>query len=318
MVIQTRYDTANVAPSESFAYWREAVCDSYVQLGCETDHRHNFSGSIEIAHHSTLSISKVCGKSHRVRRRKRDIRSASNPYFLLSLQTAKTSQVSQFGQSAVLQTGDMALYASTEPYSLDLTDNFSQMVIQVPAATLLSRLPNAEMLSAQRIDGTSGIGKLVRQNILAFSKYVDDTDPTVRALVQQTLIDLIATGLASGETTKLELSSPEQQIMLRARTFIGENISNPDLNRDTVAAEMGMSVRRLNAIFSKRDNSLSGLIRQMRLDAVASNLGDPRFCAQSISEIAFRHGFSNMQNFSTLFKNHFGSTPRDYRHSKSH
>jgi len=305
----TVYETGTVLPKERFAYWRDAVCESYVQLGCDTEHRYDFSGSIVVERHSILSISKVAGRSHCVTRRKQDIGLATDPYFLMSLQTANTSRITQFGRTAELSAGDMALYSSTDPYSLDLAEDFSKMVVQLPADRLLARLPNAQMMTAQCINGQGGIGKLVRENIIAFSNHADNSDPTVQVLVQDMLIDLIATGLASGQSVHAEMSSPEQHVMLRAKSFIHENLSNPDLDRQMVAKELGMSVRRLNAIFAKEDKSLSNFIRQKRLDGVGGDLRDPRFIGQSISEIAF----SNMQNFSTLFRNSFGSSPRDYR-----
>lgn len=316
MDIQTRYDTDDVAPANRFAYWRESVCDSYVRLGCDAENRRDFKGLIEIARHSVLSISKVAGLAHRVERRKRDINTASDAFFLLSLQTAESSRVTQHGKTAVLRRGDMALYSSTDPYTLQLTDDgFSQTVVQLPAAKLIGRLPNAEMLTARTIDGQLGIGKLVRENILAFSEHVNTANPTLQSLLQDTLIDLIATGLAAHGSDKVELSSPEQHVMLRVKSFIRNHLADPDLDRNTVASEMGMSVRRLNDIFAKEDSSISGFIRSARLDGAASDLKDTRFDCLSISEIAFRYGFSNMQNFSTIFRSNFDQSPRAYRTS---
>lgn len=314
MNFQARYDTDAVRQNDRFAYWRESVCDSYVQLGCDTENRSNFRGLIEIARHSVLSISKVSGLSHRVERRKRDIRSATDSYFLLSLQASKTASLSQFGKTAILNPGDMALYSSTDPYSLNLLDDeFAQTVVQLPTAKLIERLPNAEMLTARRIDGQTGIGKLVRENILAFSEHVNTPNPTVQALLQDTLVDLIATGLASHSADRVELSSPEQHVILRAKSFVRANLCDPELDRNRVAAEIGMSVRRLNEIFSKEDETVSGFIRRSRLEATSQALKDPRYAQQSISEIAFRFGFSNMQNFSTTFRNFFGKSPREFR-----
>lgn len=313
MDVQTRYDTADVPFKDRFSYWQEAVCDSYVRLGCDSKERRNFSGLIEISRHSALSISRVGGKAHSVRRRKRDIRTATDPFFLLSLQTARSSRITQFGQTADLTVGDMALYSSTDPYELELTDDFSQMVVQLPKEKLLARLPNAEMMTARKIDGQSGIGALVRQNILAFSDHASTSNATLQALVQETLIDLIATGLASQDGSRFELSSPEQHVMLRAKSFIRNRMGDAALDRNLVADEIGMSVRRLNAIFSKEGKSLSSFIRESRLDAVANDLHDVRFVALSISEIAIKYGFENFQNFSTSFRSHFGTSPRDYR-----
>jgi len=58
------------------------------------------------------------------------------------------------------------------------------------------------------------------------------------------------------------------------------------LDRNLVANETAMSVRRINAIFAKEDTSLSVFIRQSRLNAVARDQTDPRFTSLLISEIA--------------------------------
>lgn len=313
MDVQSRYDTNDVPPRDRFAYWRESVCASYVQLGCEAENSPKFNGSIEIARYSVLSLSRVSGLKHRVERRKRDIRSATDAYFLLSLQTAKAASVSQFGKTAVLRPGDMALYSSTAPYTLQLTDEFSQTVVQLPMSKLLERLPNAELLTACRIDGQAGIGKLVRENVLAFAQHVNSPNATLQSLLQDTLIDLIATGLAAHGSHKLELSSPEQHVMLRAKSFIRSNLDDPNLDRNRVAQQVGISVRRLSDIFSKHDESLSAFIRRVRLEGVSADLNDPRYAQQTIGEIAFRYGFSNLQNFSTTFRGYFGESPRSYR-----
>ena len=315
MALRHRYDTDRISEVDRFAFWREAVCESYVQLGCETDRRRDFRGLIEIDRHSALSVSRVTGTAHAVERRRRDIREASESYFLLSLQTAQSSTLTQFGKTTRLTPGDMALYSSADPYSLSLDADFGQIVVQLPSAKLLNRLPNADMLTANKFSGQSGIGKLVRENILAFSNHMDTSNQTVRSLLQETLIDLIATGLAAGSSEKLELSSPEQQVLLRTRSFVRGQLSDPDLDRNRVASEISMSVRRLNDILSKEGESISSFIRRIRLESAAEELKEERLSRLSISEIAFRNGFSNTQHFSTLFRSHFGRSPRDFRRS---
>ena len=309
----THYDTSSVLVRDRFAYWREAVCDSFVQLGCETEQQHDFTGRLDIVRHSVLSVSHVTGNAHTVERRPSDIGRSKDPYFLLSLQTEKTAHISQFGNSSILHPGDMAIYTSSDPYQLHLTQGFSQTVVQLPKDRLLQRLPNAHKYAAQRIDGKSGIGRLVRENIHAFSDLVISADPTLQSLIQDMLIDLIATGLASIKGSNAELTSPEEHILLRTKSYIRTNISDPDMDRNTVAAATGMSVRRLNDIFSKEHHSLSSYIRDVRIEAVKNQLVDPRFAALSISEIAMRNGFNNFQHFSALFKGKTTQSPRAFR-----
>jgi len=313
MVKQTRYDTADIRKQDRFAFWQEAVCNSYVQLGCDASNRTDFNGSIDVSHYSVLSISRVQGKAHSVQRRHRDIRKATDAYFLLSLQIDNTSRISQFGETAELSSGDMAIYSSTDPYALQLSDGFSQVVVQLPKERLLARLPNAESMAAKKIDGNSGLGQLVRDSILNLSHYADSSSETLQSLVQETLIDLIATGLASQQDDSPALSCPEQHVMLRVKTHLRNHIGDPSLDRQKLANEIGMSVRRLNAIFAKEGTSISAYIRQSRFNGVAQELKDARFATLSISEIACKYGFVNFQHFSKSFRTHFGMSPREYR-----
>ncbi|MYA88068.1 MAG: helix-turn-helix domain-containing protein [Boseongicola sp. SB0662_bin_57] len=308
-----RYSTVDIAPRDRFAFWREAVCESYVQLGCEAPKTAQFSGELSIARHSVLSISDVSGAEHSVVRRKRDIRSATEEYFLVSLQRENTSRITQFGKQSVLRPGDIGVYDSAYPYLLELGERFSKTVLQFPKDHLLDRLPVARMMGGTRIDGQSGIGKLVRENTLSLTEHLNGSDPTVAALLQDTLIDLIATGLAAGRGDVVDLSSPEQHVVMRVRSFIASHYSDPGLDRNRVAEEAGMSVRRLNGIFAKHDSSITEEIRRRRLETVAAQLRDPRYGSQSISEIALNCGFNNLQHFSTVFRTAYGTTPRAYR-----
>ena len=54
MDIQTRYDTNDTTERDRFAYWHDAVCDSYVQLGCDRKNTRDFKGMLEIVRHSVL------------------------------------------------------------------------------------------------------------------------------------------------------------------------------------------------------------------------------------------------------------------------
>jgi AraC-like DNA-binding protein len=307
------YSTAEIAPRDRFAYWREAVCASYVQLGCEAAATTGFCGTLEIERHRGLAISKVAGSEHSVLRRPGDIRAASDADFLVSLQMRNSSRLTQSGRTSVLRAGDMAIYDSTRPYVLELGESFSQTVLQFPRERLLARLPAAQTIGGTLIGGRGGLSRLVRESILAFSGHLPSGRSPLAAQLQETLIDLVATGLAAVSGAQAELSSPDRQALLRARAFIADHIREPTLDRSRVAAATGLSVRRLNGLFQAEGTSIGEEIRRKRLATVASALRDPRFGALSISEIAFSCGYTNLQHFSTLFRAAFGRTPRDYR-----
>lgn len=312
MTTQVKFDTESVHERDRFAYWKEAVCDTYVQLGCETVEEQDFCGTISLNRLSNLSLSFVSGSAHDVSRRRTDISKSTNEYFLLSLQVRNRSSISQAGRTAELLPGDCALYSSTDRYNLHLTDNFEQLVVQMPKRQLLARVPQADLLTACRIPGTTQIGAVIGNSILGFARSDYNCD-LIRSYVQDTLIDLVATGLSSIKDFNYELSLPEQHIFLRARTYIYSNLSNPDLDRTSVAKAVGISVRRLGEIFMHNGYSIGTYIRTARFERIATELLDPRLKNQTISEIAMKWGLNNFQYFSKTFRALYGISPREFR-----
>ncbi len=143
------YSTADISPRDRFAFWRETVCDCYVQLGCEAPKATGFSGDLSITRHSVIAISNVSGAIHSVVRRKRDIRASTAEYFLFSLQRKNSSRITQFENQSVLRPDDIGIYDSAHPYLLELGEGFSKTVLQLPKDRLLARLPDAQMMAGE-------------------------------------------------------------------------------------------------------------------------------------------------------------------------
>lgn len=309
----TLLSTGSVGQTERFAFWREAICESYVLLDCECDDPDLFDGEILLNRMSRLSTSFVKGSQQFVQRRKKDISRSSEASFLISLQLAGDGVISQCGREAYLQRGDFALYSSEDRYSLNLPSGFRQLVVQIPRAELLGRLPKADLLTGITVSSQSAIGGIINDSVLRLISAIDQSGDAVRQCMQDTIVDLFVMGLASLDAAKHQLSKPEQQILLRADGIIRSNLHNPDFNRHTLADRMGMSVRRLSEIYQNDKRSISSTIRDMRLNRIAADLKDSRYLRQTISDIAFRWGVVNQQSLARNFKDMFGTTPRDYR-----
>lgn len=305
--------TCNVEEKDRFAYWREAVCESYVMLDCQCDRPETFQGEILLNRMSRLSTSFVTGSQQLVRRRRKDVARETEESFLISLQLAQQGTISQCGRSAVLRPGDFTLYSSTDRYSIDLQEGFRQLVVQIPREDLLGRLPKADLLTGITVSGTSAIGRIAGQSALRLVDTIDSTGPAVHQYLQNTIVDLFVTGLASVQEMKFELSLPEQQILLRADAIIHAHLKDPEFDRQALAQAMGLSVRRLTEIFQIDDRSISSTIRDMRLQNIAEDLSNPQFTRLSIREIALKWGISNHQSLIRNFKARYGMTPSAYR-----
>lgn len=305
--------TESVRKTEGFAYWREAVCDAYVHLDCQCDRPDDFHGEILLNRLSRLSASFVSGSQQSVRRRRRDIARAGEESFLISLQMQKDGGVLQDGRQARLRPGDFALYSSVDRYNLELPDGFRQLVVQIPRNMLLSRMPDADLMTGIAVSGNSVMGRIIHDSAVRLVSAIDQSPAQIQHALQDTVVDLFVTGLASLRDARYELSRPEQQILLRADAEIRANLQDPDFDRSSLAAILGLSLRRLSELYRSDGRSISSEIRALRLDRIAADLKDSRYARHSIGEIAYRWGIPNQQSLTRMFKERFGKSPREYR-----
>lgn len=311
--MEQRFNTQHAHPADRFAYWREAVCNSYVQLDCATDAPHRFQGRIDLKRREYLSSSLVTGSNQTVSRGQNQVSRTGEESFLVSLQLEKTGFIEQNGRLARLEPGDFALYSSSSRYRLTLPDSFSQLVLQFPKADFLARLPSAEGLTAMTAPTKDGFGKIAREVLSRLVSALDETPPQAQVSSQQAIIDLLVAAFAVMAPGGYQLHSHDQLTLLRARAFIGKHLADPKLNREAVAREVGLSVRRLNEIFQADRSSITRDIANARQNRIAADLSNPQFARHSVSEIAFAGGISNFQSFSRAFRRRFGKTPSEYR-----
>lgn len=310
------YSTTHIAPQQRFEYWRDVICDEYLPISCDTPDRSGFEGEIKMNRLTRIAVSRVQGSPQIVRRGKSEIGRSNEAYFMISLQMSGKGVVSQGGRSAVLHPGDFAIYATTEPYEILCDMPVDQLILQLPYEFLLSSLPQAEMLTARKVEAATPLGGMLSRQLQNCTEMVADQSQVVQRHMQDMLIYTVATGLAALSPQAATLSRPEHLLLTRAKAFVRANLRNHDLNRDGVARAMGMSSRNLARAFARDGQAISAYIRQARMEAIAADLADPRFVRFSITELSCKWGITNAQHLSKLFKDSFGQSPRAYRRAQ--
>jgi AraC-like DNA-binding protein len=126
------------------------------------------------------------------------------------------------------------------------------------------------------------------------------------------LSELVGRALADGTE---ELKPTDAAALRGAYTLIGRNLADPELSPGLVARELRISIRTLHAMFERSEESFGGYVRKQRLAQCAADLGN-KADRRSISEIAWRWGFSDSAHFSRIFRNAYGLSPREFRTEK--
>ncbi len=108
----------------------------------------------------------------------------------------------------------------------------------------------------------------------------------------------------------IKVVTSDEKLIARFNAKLKEQISNPDLNVDSISKELGISRVHLNRRLKTITNDSPGnYIRSYRLKHAAWLLLNKNM---AIAEIAYAVGFSSQAYFSNIFKEHYGMSPTEY------
>lgn len=110
---------------------------------------------------------------------------------------------------------------------------------------------------------------------------------------------------------QLEIQSPDEALMERIMDVINKNLSDSDLSVDMIAKQVGISRVHLHRKMKELTNQTPhSFIRNIRLKQAAKMLKESN---NNVTDVMYICGFSNAASFSTMFKNLYGCSPREYK-----
>jgi AraC-like DNA-binding protein len=308
------HTTAEVAAARRFAFWREAVCETFVQLDCERLSDRPFAGEITTATTSTANFSRVKSRDHQVTRTARRIRQATEETVLVSLYLDGAGTIRQDGREAALRPGNFALYDSTRPYTLHLPGDFEQIVLHMPRDRMMHALGRTEPYTAIAVDGGTATGALALSCLREVAAIVPTADPDTADRLSGVAASLVAAAL--GERLGHMPAAPtwpRASLLYRAKAAIEDSLQLAELDTRFLAKRLTVSPRYLQALFQEEGTTVSAFIRERRLDRCREELSNPRLAGRSIGEVAYAAGFSDLAHFSKRFREAYGMAPSDYR-----
>lgn len=106
----------------------------------------------------------------------------------------------------------------------------------------------------------------------------------------------------------------DARILADAHRMIERNLKLIDLDPAMVAAEVGVSLRKLHYVFGKSEETVMSRIRNRRLASARKELAKASLARSlSITQIAYRWAFADPAQFSRAFKRAYGETPGAFR-----
>jgi AraC-like DNA-binding protein len=312
-----QFTTDGVPGSRRLALWQDIVCDVYVQLDCKSDLGNAFAGSVTRAQLGRATCSEVSSQRQHVFRTPSRIARAHEEFILIALGKHGLGGVVQDGRETLIHPGEFAIYDTTRPYELHFDEAFTQTILQVPRDMLLRRLAGTEPLTAIAFGCDRPLQKLAHDFVYQLCQSADQIAQGHAVRLSEQAVDLVAMALSDRlEGQPLPSSTHRSALLYRLKAHIRAHLADPELSLGTTASALGISPRYVNDLFSDEKISFQRYVLSERLAHCQRDLSSPMLAHRHVSEIAFAWGFNDLSHFGRVFREQYGMSPRDWRHSK--
>ncbi|KAA9158116.1 helix-turn-helix domain-containing protein [Amycolatopsis acidicola] len=287
--------------------WREVLAEAFVPLDTTPlGDESALTGRVLARPVADLQLSVVAGSRQVVRRTRGLIRRSEADLCKVGVQLRGDGVVEQDGRSARLRPGDLAVYDTDRPYELAFERDFEMLVLVVPRARLEARARSLGDRTAVAIPGTHGSGALASSLLRGLDRTAAP-EPEA-AHLSDAAVDLVAACLAVGAP-----QPASETVVLAAQRYLTDHLGDPGLNPARVAAAVHVSLRHLQKLFERRGLTITGSIRDGRLERCRRDLRDPRLADRPVAAIAASWGLVDAAQFSRSFRARYGAAPSQYR-----
>ena len=307
---------ASSANLVDFDQYRATVSDAVVSLDVHTEHPDSFQGRLDAGTAGDIHVFDIWADEHAVHRTPALVARAPQHYFKFTLIEHGGGFIVQEGRETALRAGDMTIYDTDKPYSLLFDDAVRMSIVMFPKGLLDIPAETLGHLTAIRLDGSTGVGAMIRPFVSSLAREVNEVDGHVARRLFRTAIDMVGT-LLEANLSNVLTAGAHDALVRRILDYIDDNLSAPELNPGQIAASHFISVRHLHALFSDQGTTVSTVIRTRRLERCYDELINPLRSDRSVTAIALDNGFIDAAHFSRTFRAHFGVPPSTLRPARA-
>lgn len=262
-------------------------------------------GSVAIGRRTWLN--KERRMAHRVCRCEQRLRNDDLDYYVLQLQRTEITE-GLAGKRSV-NAGAGALLLLDRARTTDLVVTLGETICMVVPRTLLDR--DLTTLHCEVLHGE--LSSLVADYMSSLYERLPRLTSADVPCVAHVTTQLLRACLQPDADTLAEADSELATVRRRrVQRFINANLYDPDLGVGKICQMVGISRSTLYRMFES-GSGVAHFIQRKRLSKAREALVNVATPRRRISEIAQHHGFTSDKNFSRVFKDAFGYTPREAR-----
>jgi AraC-like DNA-binding protein len=308
------FSTESLDQAKRFTAWRDAICDVYVHVDVQAADQSNYDGFIREAQFGSVALTDILlSPQHISRRRGHLAKLDKDCYYVQFIQTGKID-VLQAGAELATNAGTGALFCASEPYDLEGHGKIRSYYLELPRAEFASRFAQDRIPMTATLSTGRGLGRVAVEFCATLATQASSLDTMARAQLGDELMDVLALAFDSAHGEEPLSDQAVRKARLRSvKAWIEDHLCESGLTLETIARQNGISLRYLHSLFAEEGTSVSNWIWGRRLERSYDMLLRSNHDAHSLTEIAYRVGFSSSSHFSTMFRRKFGLRPSDVR-----
>ena len=312
--MKTIFSTSDVHPRHRFDYWHSVACARIVDHDSVAECPQTFQGRLQSGSLGDMTLVSFANSPMAISHTARQAAHANSAEILICRQFSGAVQLEQNGRETRLDPGEIALLDPRLPYHGKFLPGAEMLVLKAPRKLVEARVGSTQDMMAYSIKPDGGETAILSAYLTALPSYLDTLHQEGQPMIQDHVLDLLGISLlANTHRSRSRLSYARTIAVLKIRAAIEARLSDPALTAATVAAAAGISERYANAVLAKEGTSIRRLILARRLARCRSALEDPLQKQRSVSDIAYRWGFSDMTHFGRAFRAVYGLLPSELR-----
>ncbi|MFH8470749.1 helix-turn-helix domain-containing protein [Streptomyces sp. NPDC017991] len=296
-----------------FEFWRETVRHGFVPLEALPGRASDFHASLHTSHVGALQVSVVAAGPHSVAHTLRHIAGDQPDFVKVSLQLTGHCRLAQADRRTVLGPGDLALYDTRHPYTLDFDAAYRMLVLMFPRALLRMTEHDLARVNATSLACHEGLGPVVQPFLRGLAEQVQELERPGAQRLADSAVDLIGVLLTQHGHTYGPDDDGRDALRQRIFLYMEQRLADPALGPDRIAAAHHISRRYLYKVLGDQGHTVSGWIRERRLAQCRRDLADPALAHLPVATIGGRWGMPDPAHFSHAFKARYGVSPREAR-----
>jgi AraC-like DNA-binding protein len=261
-----------------------------------------------------LSIARLSSEPTDIERTHSHIAQSQKRLFAFVLQLRGRGTFSHYGHETSLEEGDFTLCDNAVPHRLRFAGPAEFIFLRICAEDLKSYFPCPERVCGMRLpssQGFTGAAALLAQNL--WDQVERGLPAKFNTMVVRNVMEVLATSYGVLFDPWISATSAVVARRMEAKRFIESHLKDPGLAPGAVAEALRLSPRYLRMLFSGEHETVSAYILRRRLEECARQISSSLWRGRTLTEIAFTWGFNSAAHFTRVFRDQYGTTPRQYR-----